>query len=420
MAQLTIDFEPAGNDGGGDYCRDAINRVSTMMPTGEISVEDIFQAYYDCRKNKRNTSNSLKFELNYEQNLLQLRDEINAGTYRIGRSVAFIVNKPVKREIFAAGFRDRVVHHLLINKMDPLFEKEFIYDSYSCRKGKGTLFGVKRVSRFIRACSKNYTKDCYILKIDIQGFFMNVRRDLLCKMLHQLLVSNYHGSDKNLLLGLMEQIVMNDCVDGCYVKCPLEEWEGLPANKSLFKNDFNRGLPIGNLTSQLFANYYLTFFDHFIKSTLGMKYYARYVDDCVFVHEDKEYLKNLLPQIRAFLDEELGLTLHPKKITLQHYTKGIKFVGAYILPNRIYVDKRTKGNFYAVIEKANQRVGTDKKPLTNEEKDHLLASVNSYLGFMRHYKTYKLRKRMLYRMSAKLEKYVRPAKQYTKLKRVDK
>jgi hypothetical protein len=138
------------------------------------------------------------------------------------------------------------------------------------------------------------------------------------------------------------------------------------------------------------------------------------------VHPDKEYLKNLLHQIRTFLDKELGLTLHPKKITLQHYTKGVKFVGAYILPNRIYVDKRTKGNFYATIEKTNQRVRTDKTPLTSEEKDHLLASVNSYLGFMRHYKTYKLRKRMLYRMSAKWDRYMRPAKKYTKLKRVDK
>jgi hypothetical protein len=112
--------------------------------------------------------------------------------------------------------------------------------------------------------------------------------------------------------------------------------------------------------------------------------------------------------------------LHPKKIVLQHYAKGIKFVGAFILPNRIYIDKRTKGNFYATIDKANQLVRENTAPLTETEKDHLLASVNSYLGFMRHYKTFRLRKRMLYRMSARLDKYMRPAKQYTKLKRVDK
>ena len=139
-----------------------------IEPQGEITVEDIFKAYYECRKHKRNTANALKFELNYEGNLMQLRDEINAGSYRVGRSVAFIVDKPVKREIFAGDFRDRIVHHLLINKTEHLFEKEFIHDSFSCRKGKGTLCGVKRLNRFIRTCSENYTKHCYVLKLDIQ------------------------------------------------------------------------------------------------------------------------------------------------------------------------------------------------------------------------------------------------------------
>jgi retron-type reverse transcriptase len=276
MAQMTIDFNTV----------DVAREVCTTS-NAPITLEDLFQAYYDCRKNKRRTSNALKFELNYEENLWQLCEEINTDSYQIGRSVAFIVNRPVKREIFAAGFRDRVIHHLLINKLQPLFEKEFIYDSYSCRKGKGTLFGVKRLSRFIRSCSENYTKDCYALKIDIQGFFMSIRRPTLQTMLRQLINSKYTAGDRDILLRLMNQVVTNDCVKGCLVKCPREEWAGLPANKSLFKNEPGRGLPIGNLTSQIFANYYLTPFDHFIKSTLGLRYYARYVDDCLIVHPDK-------------------------------------------------------------------------------------------------------------------------------------
>ena len=138
----------------------------------EIDVEQLFEAYFSCRKTKRYTQNTLKFEVNYEANLFQLKDEIENGSYNSGRSIAFIVNKPVKREIFVADFRDRVVHHWLINKLNPLFEKVFINDSYTCRIGKGTHYGVKRADAFIKSCSKNYTKDSYILKLDILGFFM--------------------------------------------------------------------------------------------------------------------------------------------------------------------------------------------------------------------------------------------------------
>ncbi len=149
-----------------------LSLFDTAKPKIEIS--EVFEAYFDCRKNKRNTANALAYEIDYENKLLQLHKEINDGTYKIGRSIAFIVNKPVKREIFAADFRDRVVHHLIINKLNHLFEKQFIYDSYSCRKGKGTLFGINRIDSFIRKCSKNYTRDCYILKLDIKGFFMHI------------------------------------------------------------------------------------------------------------------------------------------------------------------------------------------------------------------------------------------------------
>ena len=145
----------------------------------KIELEELFHAYFGCRKNKRNTANALAFEIDYEQNLLQLCKEINNGTYKIGRSIAFIVDKPVTREIFVADFRDRVVHHLVIGKLNNLFEKQFIHDSYSCRIGKGTHFGIQRIDKFIRQCSENYTKDCYILKLNLQGFFMSINKNIL-------------------------------------------------------------------------------------------------------------------------------------------------------------------------------------------------------------------------------------------------
>lgn len=121
--------------------------------------EEIFQANFDCRRNKRNTINALDFEKHFEHYLFQLKEEILNGNYQPGPSIAFIVDKPVKREIFAADFRDRVVHHWLINKLNPFFEKEFIFDSYACRTAKGTHFGIGRVNDFMRECSNNYTTD---------------------------------------------------------------------------------------------------------------------------------------------------------------------------------------------------------------------------------------------------------------------
>ncbi|NDV97482.1 hypothetical protein D0T84_21680 [Dysgonomonas sp. 521] len=404
MSQLTLNFEE--NDTFKDH----------VCEPGEIALSDMFEAYYCCRKNKRKTGNALKFELDYENNLIQLWREINAGSYRVGRSIAFIVEKPVKREIFAGDFRDRVIHHLIINKFIHLFEKDFIYDSYSCRKGRGTLFGVKRVDRFIRACSENYTRDCYVLKMDIQGFFMSIRRDILFDKLHELIGCNYHEPDRDLLLSLVYKVVMNDCTQSCIIKSSRRKWEGLPSNKSLFGQQGKmRGLPIGNLTSQIFGNFYLSSFDHFIKSEHGIRYYARYVDDFVIVHPNKTFLRNLIPVIRDFLRNELDLVLHPKKIQLQHYSKGTKFTGAFIMPGRIYIDKRTKNNLYQSVRKWNHRVRQTDTRLEYGKVQHLQSSVNSYLGFMRHYRTYRLRKKILYSMSAKFDRYLHPANDYTKL-----
>ena len=151
--------------------------LQDLKPTVELA--ELFEAYQACRSSKRNTRNALAFEVDYETHLVNLCADINNGSYQPGKSIAFIVNKPVKREIFAADFRGRVVHHLVISKLNPLFEKVFIYDSYACRIGKGTHFGIQRVDRFIRHCSHNYIRDCYVLKLDIKGFFMHINKVIL-------------------------------------------------------------------------------------------------------------------------------------------------------------------------------------------------------------------------------------------------
>jgi RNA-directed DNA polymerase len=358
-----------------------------------FTLEEVFEAYFSCRSNKRNTINALAFELDYESNLIQLWNELNDGSYQPGKSIAFIVHKPVQREIFAADFKDRVVHHLIINKLNPLFEKEFIQDSYACRVGKGTHYGIIRANKFIRQCSQNYTKDCYVLKLDIEGFFMHINKEILFSRLKKFIESQYKQNDKELMLEVCHKIIFNSPTENCIIKGSSKNWDGLPKNKSLFQSPVNCGLPIGNLTSQIFANFYMSAFDHFIKKELGIRFYGRYVDDFIVVHPDKDFLKSLIPIISGFLLSNLQLTLHPKKIYLQHYTKGVKFLGTVIKPNRIYIANRTKGNFYNAIGKQNSII-RDQKP-TKEIKAAFLSSMNSYLGIMKHYKTYNLRKKFL-------------------------
>lgn len=376
-----------------------------ILTTSSIAVEDIFEAYFGCRKNKRYTINALAFEADYEHNLVKLHHEINDRSYQPGHSVAFIVNRPVKREIFAADFRDRVVHHLIINKLNPLFEGTFINDSYACRVGKGTHYGIKRVDGFIKECSDNYQRDCYILKLDIQGFFMHINRNLLYDGLIAFIDKHYKAADKDILSELCKKVVFNHPAGNCIIKGNKSDWDGLPRNKSLFHSPPSCGLPIGNLTSQVFANFYMDAFDKFIKHESGIKYYGRYVDDFVIIHGNKQFLLHLINEISVYLQEKLKLRLHPDKIYLQHYSKGVKYLGAMIKPNRIYISNRTKGNFYHAIQKQNAVVRHG-KPNQNE-KDAFLCTMNSYLGILNPgsknkngsglYKTYRLRKRIINR-----------------------
>ncbi len=250
---------------------------------------DLFQAYFDARRNKRNTINAIRFERHFEHSLFELFDEIFAYQYQPKPSICFIVKKPVKREIFAADFRDRIIHHLIYNYISPILEKSFINDSYSCRKGKGTHYGIERIDHFIRSCSENYSKVCYILKLDIKGYFMSMNRNILFEFVKDELKkqANKNTFDLPMVLYLIEKTIFNDPTQNCIIKGNKEDWNGLPKTKSLFHANPGCGLPIGNLTSQLFGNVYLNLFDHFVKKELGIKYYGRYVDDFILVDPDK-------------------------------------------------------------------------------------------------------------------------------------
>ena len=373
-----------------------------------MNIEELLEAYLDCRKNKRYTLGALAFEVNCEEELMALYRDVMSGTYSIRPSISFIVDHPVKREVFAADFRDRIIHHWLAGKLNRLFEKKFIYDSYACRKSKGTLFGVKRIKRFIARCSKGYTQDCYILRCDIRGFFMNIDRGLLCRMVDDFIVSNYGGADIDLVRKLTTMVIENDPIVGCHINSSYNKWDGLPADKSIFTNNgvpmpngylpashktaHNKGIPIGNLTSQLFANFYLNSFDHYMKHHQGEKYYGRYMDDFIIVHPSKEHLVKQIEVCRTYLKDQLKLQLHPHKIYLQHYSKGVRFLGVGIKHGALLTGQRTIKGAYRTIDHYNGMA--QKRKLTKEQLVAFRQSLNSYWGLMVHHNSYKLRKKM--------------------------
>lgn len=348
-----------------------------------ITTDDILQAYFDCRGNKRRTASAAVYEMDYESRLIALRDRINARQYTPGKSICFVVTRPRYREVFAASFEDRIVHHYMAIRLEPLFEKFFNPRTYNCRKGKGQLLGVETLKEDIRRCSNNYTKDCHILKLDLKGFFMSIRRTMLADMVDKFIVDHYDGYDKEDLRYVCRVVILHEPEHNCERHSPSAYWGQLPANKSLFTNGRGLGVAIGNLFSQLFANFLLNDLDWFIEE-LGFKYHGRYVDDFYCIHADRKKLLAAIPRIRAKL-AEYHLHLNEKKFYLQHFRKGVPFTGAIVKPHRVHSCHRTINNFIGAVVRLNKFRHVD-------ELDRLVSSVNSYMGLLRHYDEYKTRR----------------------------
>lgn len=230
----------------------------------DIELTDIMEAYFSCRKNKRRSPAAVSFEVNYEGNCLDLWRSIVDHTYTPEPSIAFVVNKPVKREIFAASFRDRIVHHYISLRLMPLFEQEFIDETTNCRKGKGTSVGVAMLNESIRKVSCNYTPDCWISKMDIKSFFMCIDKRLLWSKLNLFVKNRYAGKDIDTLLYLIGETLKNNPVERCKFRSAPSAWNGIPRHKSLFTQPDGIGMAPGNLTSQIEANFFLNGFDHWM------------------------------------------------------------------------------------------------------------------------------------------------------------
>lgn len=352
-----------------------------------MTYASLIEAFLVCIKHKRNTHSALEFEINYELQLMLLLEQVQSRQYRPGRSICFIVTRPRYREVFAASFIDRVIHHWIALRVEPLLESVFTDRTFNCRVGKGQLYGINTLKQDLFDCSRGYMDDCYIMQLDIQGFFMSIDRNFLADVVTKFIEAKYFGTDKDTLLYLCRTVITHAPELNCLKQSRETLWSFLAKTKSLFTNGKDRGLAIGNLFAQHFANLLLNSLDWYILTTLGFKYYGRYVDDFYLLHSDKNKLLDSIPKIRMAL-ASLGLKLNERKFYLQHYSKGCKFLGVIVKPYYSLISPTTLNNFKQAVCRLNSAT-------TLNQVQKAVSSINSYLGLLSHHSEYNNRKRIL-------------------------
>jgi len=348
------------------------------LQNNRFSYKNIYTAYLDCRKKKRNTFNALKYEIKAEENNIKLEQDLKNQTYHPSRSLLFAAKKPKVREIFAADFRDRVVHHLLVRELEQVYEPVFIHDSYACRDNKGTHSAVKRLQKFQRQITGNGHIPAYYLQLDIKDFFTSIDKEVLFSIIRRKV------SDPN-LLWLARTVLFWDCTKSYALRGNKQLLFNIPPNKSLFGKNNEEGLPIGNLTSQYFANIYLNELDQYAKHALKAHYYLRYVDDFVLLSRSRDELLDWRSKIESFLHDNLKLQLHPKRRKLLPISNGIDFLGYIVRPRYILVRRR-------VVNNLKQKIRHIREGGKSAAKIQLL---NSYLGHFRYANSYRLKEAVL-------------------------
>ena len=317
-----------------------------------VEFENLHTAYRGARTNKRYRSSILKFGYALEENLLALQRELTHKTYTHGGYREFIVADSKKRTIKAAPFRDRVVHHAVCNIIEPILDKGFIHDSYACRRGKGTHAAIVRLEHFIKTLQVggyDSSAKIYCLKCDISKYFDSVDHEILFGMLHR----KIHDED---ILWLLREIIRSN----------------------------SKGIPIGNLTSQLFANVYLNELDHFVKRTLHEKCYIRYMDDFLILGLDKKRFQEDKKRIKMFLHNQLKLTMHPKKAEIFPIDRGVDFLGYVVRDGTRLLRKSTVKRFLKKKRKYEWMAKNDK--LMEAPLKNAIASWCGYASFADSYK----------------------------------
>ncbi len=319
-----------------------------------VSLENLFIAWREFSCGKWDKGDINEFALHVEDSLFLLHEELVAGRYRHGRYTPFYITDPKVRHIHKAQVRDRVLHHAIFRILNPIFDPSFVFDSYSCRGEKGTHRAVTRLGDFLRKQSRNNTRNVYVLKCDVRKFFDSID--------HRMLLDTIYGKVKDReTMDLLCLIVSSFCTAQ------------------------GKGIPLGNVTSQLFANIYLNELDQFAKHILRAQYYIRYCDDFVILSHDREWLVDLIDRLRGFLQEKLSLELHPHKISIRTWRQGIDFLGYVSFPRYTAMRLVTKKRMMATIA---ERIFLYERGFIGKRR--LQSTVQSYLGMLEHCDGYAL------------------------------
>lgn len=323
-----------------------------------VSLENLFLAWKEFKRGKSGNADVQEFALLLEDNVFALHEALANEAWNPGPYTGFYIKDPKLRHIHKASVGDRVVHQALYRVLVPLFERRFIAHSYSSRVGKGTHAGVAALESFGRKASHNCTRPTYALSADIRRFFDSVDHAILERLLAPIV------QDAS-LMSLVRKVVTS--------------FEVTPGN----------GIPLGNVTSQLFANAYLNPLDQFVKRTLKAKHYVRYCDDFVIVSHDRDFLENLVEPTADFLAGELALDLHPRKLEIRPFSQGIDFLGYVVRPHHRVFRTRTKRRMFKNVARAAALVRAGRM-----EPETLTAIGHSYRGMLAHSSSRGLRARL--------------------------
>lgn len=356
--------------------------------------ESVTDAYFDCLRHKMSSKQAVEYMAVADVDIPVLACELYDRTYEIGTSTCFIVKYPKYREVFAASFRDRIIHHWICLRLNPLFEYQhrLLGDvSHNCREGFGARYSVKEVYKAIDRITEHYQKEAYVYKGDMDSFYMRISKSLMWKKLEPFINQWYDGHDKELLLWLVKKVVFHSPEKNCVLNSPPEYWTHLKPSKSLFRTDDDRGIPIGNLTTQIFANFFMLDMDRKAKELFeGLNYhYVRFVDDFVVICDDKKEMLRRMKMLEDFIEKELSLKVHRDKKYCQKVSHGVKYVGAVIKNNRTYLSSRTLARFKERVVGFNRVLSQDVVSLFDLLRIECV--INSYLGFCVWHRTYRKR-----------------------------
>lgn len=313
-----------------------------------ISVENLLEAWKEFLSGKSSRQDVLRFERNLMTNVLALHRDLVNKTYQHSPYHAFHISDPKPRIIHKASVRDRLLHHALYRMLYPFFDRTFVADSYSCRFGKGTHKAINQFRAYANKVSQNHTRTAWVLKCDIKKFFASVDQAILTETIRKYI------PDVD-LRWLLSQII-----------------------GSFFSTEKGKGLPLGNLTSQLLVNIYMNVLDQFVKHRLKARWYIRYADDFVILSDDKRRLMDALPSVSAFLSERLSLQLHPDKVSISTVASGVDFLGWIHFPDHRVLRIVTRRRMFSKI------------------RDHgTLETVQSYTGLLQHGNTHRIHRDLL-------------------------